>query len=1003
MARNPLHGWIFQLPLLAHALSGAVLFAGLSDSGHASRPTVFPMPGDVDYQRDVRPLLAAHCYPCHGPDAQAREAGLRLDNREGALAKAVIPGDPSASPLVQRITAESRGERMPPAKHGPGLDKAEIQVLTSWITAGAPWAEHWSLRTPARPEPPKVAGAPWVRDPLDRFVLARLEQEQLAPAPEADPATLLRRLSLDLTGLPPTLDELDTFLADKAKGAYDRAVERLLASPHFGERMAVEWLDRARYADTNGYSIDGGRHMWAWRDWVIQAYNQNKPFDEFTVEQLAGDLLPNATLDTRIASGFNRNHMVTHEGGTIEEEYRVAYVVDRVKTTAQTWMGLTMACAQCHDHKYDPISQAEYYRFFAYFNTITDRGNDGNGGRNAAPFLGVPFPEDRVFARTLRAQLADTEAQLAEASRVSRADPELRLEWEQALLDWSQVRQPPALGPWTVSESFVASSGDVAFDTAFGPELGDPDVAWNAEPELVDGEAFPLTGQNTATYFRRSIYAEESEVVELSLGSDDAIQVWHGDERVISKRTQRAVAPDQETLRLVLHPGANQILIKIVNYGGPGGFYFNIEDSGPDAALMRALEVPPEHRSPVEHELVDTHFEDTAPAFAEIRERMAELRVRLDELDARALTTTMVMQEQAIPRATYVLNRGQYDQPLARVRAGTPGCLPPMPPGEEANRLGLARWLVDPAHPLTARVAVNGLWQMIFGAGLVETSEDFGTQGALPSHPKLLDYLALEFIGSGWDVKDLLRRMVSSATYRQSSAVRPELRSRDPRNRLLARGPRFRLAAEFVRDNALAVSGLLVSEIGGPSVKPYQPAGLWREMSHFGSTPATEQIYEQGSGSDLYRRGLYTVLKRTVPPPSMAAFDAPNRELCVSRRLPSNTPLQALVVMNDPTYVEAARVLAQRMLLEGGSSPEERAAYGYRLATSRHATDEEVRLLTLAAARETHAFAANPAAALALLAVGESQRDEALDPAEHGAWTVVASTLLNMSRTLTRD
>ena len=581
-------------------------------------------------------------------------------------------------------------------------------------------------------------------------------------------------------------------------------------------------------------------------------------------------------------------------------------------------------------------------------------------------------------------------------------DPAARAAWEQEVLEQAREQGETVLGPWSIA-SYSAASGDLAFDTAYAPEQEGATVEWTPRPELEDGRSHPLSGGNTAFYLARTITSQAPVTVDLSLGSDDAIQVWHDGARVLSNRTQRGVQPDQEQVQLALRAGENRLLLKIVNYGGPGGFYFDVEQVGPGAKVVKALRTPAARRSRRAAQLVDDYYSRTAPAFASLRARLAGLAEELEGIDARAMTSAMVMQEMRSPRTTYILERGAYDQHGARVEPGTPAFLPPLPADVPPDRLGLARWLTDPEHPLTARVAVNGLWQVLFGAGIVETSEDLGTQGAWPSHPRLLDTLAVEFVESGWDVKGLLRRLVLSATYRQDSSVSPALLERDPRNRLLARGPRFRLNAELVRDNALAVSGLLVRDVGGRSVKPYQPPGLWLEMSHFGSTPATEQVYEQGKGDDLYRRGLYTVLKRTVPAPSMSAFDAPNREVCVSRRARTNTPLQALVLLNDPTYVEAARHLARRMLTEGGETDGGRVAHGFRLATSRQPSEAEQALLLGAVSRERRSFADDPDGALALLAVGDSPRDEALDPTEHAAWTVVASTLLNMSRTITRD
>jgi len=953
----------------------------------------------------VQPLLAEHCYGCHGPDAHERRADLRLDQPEDGLdverePRLIVPGDLAASELWRRVSADS-DERMPPHSAGPGLDAEELQVIRRWIEAGAEWSGHWAFTPPSRPQVP-TDGSSWASNELDRFIARRLAAAGLAPSPRADRATLIRRLSLDLHGLPPSVEELDAFLRDDGGDAHERLVERLLSSERFGERMATHWLDLARYADTNGYSIDGGRHMWAWRDWVIQSFNANKPFDEFTIEQLAGDLLPEATRRTRLASGFNRNHMITHEGGTIEEEYRVAYVVDRVKTTAQTWMGLTIGCAQCHDHKYDPVSQREFFELFAFFNTITDKGNDGNGGVNSVPFMAVPSHAQELELERLDGQLRSARRELQRAVR-----PAQQRRWEQAELARARAGSAPVLEPWFQSGPFTESSGDVAFDTVHPPQPefegeqspGDL-VQWTERGDYVDGEIHELPLQNTATFLRRTIRSDVAGSMRVSLGSDDAVKLWWNGELLLSERVQRGVQQGQEKLTLQLMPGANELLLEIVNYGGPGGFTFEVTRFGPPPALVRVLTKAPAERSRPEARQLAAFYREEAPELEPLRRVVREVEREIERIESVAPTTVMVMQEMSRPRDTFVLARGQYDQAREQVSPGVPDCLPPLPEDAPRNRLGLARWLVDPGHPLTARVAVNSTWQMLFGVGLVESSEDFGVRGARPTHPELLDWLAVEFVESGWDVKALIRLIVSSSTYRQSSDAEPAAHERDPRNALLARGPRFRLHAEFIRDQALYVGGLLVEDTGGPSVKPYQPPGLWREMSHFGSTPATEQVYEVGKGEDLWRRSLYTVLKRTVPPPTLAAFDQPNREVCTSRRASTNTPLQALVTMNEPGFVEAARGLAARLLQQDGADAA-RLTRGFRMLTSRTPTPRELEILEQALARERADFLMAPDRAAALLSIGESPHAD-LDPAEHAAWTMIASTLLNLSEALTR-
>lgn len=891
--------------------------------------------------------------------------------------------------------------------------KHALHVLAMALAVAAPAQEsledpanqaHWSFVAPRMVEAPAVAGRD-VRTAIDAFVAARLEQSGLERSPEADRRTLIRRLTFDLTGLPPTRDEVAAFVADTRADAYERLVDDLLARPQYGERLALRWLDLARYADTNGYSIDGGRHMWAWRDWVIDAYNQNMPFDQFTVEQLAGDLIPNATESQRIASGFNRNHMNTHEGGTILEECRVAYVADRVSTTALTWMGLTVGCAQCHDHKYDPVSQREYYELFAFFNTITDKGNDGNSGVNSVPFVPVYGEQQKAELERMQGAIGKLEAKLL--------TPDAELDAAQAI--WQQEQQElhhPVVEwrPWHLRRPDRAANANEAFATDYGPEVkldlgertafGKP--RWSVRKDLVDGRTHSLPVQRAAYYLHRTVVASRATSIELSLGSDDAIRAWWNGKLVLDKNVRRAVAPDQELLALDLPAGESELLIKIVNDGGPGGFYCKVKRSGLPIEVAAALRRTPSELSTSERDVLLRYYRGTAEELAPVRQALDTAREELAAIEAKPVTTVMVMEEQAKARETYLLVRGQYDLRGDKVSAGTPAFLPAMSDSAPRNRLGLAHWLVDPEHPLTARVAVNGLWQMLFGTGLVKTSEDFGTQGEAPSHPELLDWLAATFVKSGWDQKQLLRRIVTSATYRQSSRASKGATARDPDNRLLARGPSFRLPAEFIRDSALAVSGLLNRQVGGPSARPYQPDGLWREMSHFGSTPATEQVYKQDHGRKLYRRSLYTIWKRTVPPPTMLAFDAPSRELCTPRRGRTNTPLQALVLLNETGFVEAARALAQRVLQAGGEQSPSRIEFAFETCTGRVPTPAEQGVLRATLTRELRRFADDRNAAEKLLAIGESVRDERLDPVEHAAWTVVASVLLNLSEVVTK-
>ena len=760
---------------------------------------------DTAADRKALALLSSTCYKCHGPDEAARKGGLRLDLREDALepadsgAAAIVPGNPGKSSLVGRILSDNPKKRMPPADTNKVLTDDEKKALESWVARGANYPSHWSFKGATRPALPNVQDAAWPKNAIDRFILAKLESEGLKPSPEADKPTLIRRLALDLTGLPPTLAEVDAYLADNQPGSYERLVDHFLASPHHGERLALDWLDAARYADTHGYHIDSGRDMTRWREWVINAFNRNMPFDQFTVEQLAGDLRPNATTEQKIASGFNRNHMITFEGGAIPEEYLNNYVIDRVNTTGTVWLGLTVACTQCHDHKYDPITQRDYYSLYAFFNNVPENGLDGSKG-NAAPLVQTPTAEQSAEIEKLRKSI----------------------------------------------------------ETAEAGKVGD------------------------------------------------------------------------------------------------------------------------------------------------LKKQLASLESKVP--------TVMVMGERANRKDSFLLIRGQYDKHGEKVEPNVPAFLPPLAADAPKNRLGLARWLTDPSHPLVGRVVVNRFWQMFFGTGLVKTSEDFGLQGELPSHPELLDWLAVEFTtpeasgAKGWDVRGLIKLIVTSATYKQSSVVSPALVAKDPENRLLARGPRVRLQAEFLRDQALALSGLINPEIGGKSVSPYQPAGLWEElMARADGKNWSAQSYEQSHGKDLYRRTMYTFWKRTSPPPSLATFDAPDRETCTVRRSRTNTPLQALVLLNDPTYVEASRKMAERILNEGGATTEARLAWAFKLATSRDPKASETAVLqSIVDSEKTH-YQADKAAADKLLKVGESARDPKLDDAELAAWTTVASVILNLDEVLNKN
>jgi hypothetical protein len=1044
----------------------------------------------IEFNRDIRPILSDKCYTCHGPDESKRKSKLRLDTEAGAKADlgghfAIVPGEPAKSELVRRVTAADRARRMPPVYATSTLTSAEIDRLTQWIAQGANWQKHWSFLPPRRPDMPQLHDTHWPRSPIDQFVLERLEREGMKPSAEADARTLIRRVSFDLTGVPPTSAELNAFVRDTSPDAYEKLVDRLLASPRYGERMAFRWLEAARYADTNGYQTDAARDMWRWRDWVIDAFNRNLPYDRFTVEQIAGDLLPGATRNQVIATGFNRNHRNNGEGGIIPEEYAAEYVFDRVDTTSTVWLGLTLGCARCHNHKYDPFTQKEFYQLFAYFNQVPERGNAFKYG-NSPPFVAAPLPEQEKRLKALEGQLAAAEQAFAAMQpRIGQA----QAAWEQSLRT-----SPPA--DWGPSRAVAVNlplggdlNGEITPDPPRserylylmenGPVLGSipftGKAAWkNGEPKFgpgpmgraaeFDGNAYVDLGDigNFGFYDSFTLSAwinpsapsgtilsrtlEEPEAKGWSLVLKDGrlsaslVQRWLDDG--VRVETDAVVPIDHWSHVCLTYDGSrlasgvrlyldgqplktkvgldymNQPFdvkqpLRIAGGFGPGNRFrgriagvriYRAALEAEDVAMLALPDsvstvsaVPESGRSSAQARKLRLCFLDRyAPD--EVRTAWQHL---LDLLDARArlvegFPTVMVMQDSAPRRETHVLQRGAYDHPGEMVEPGVPAALPPLPAGAPNNRLGFAQWLADRSNPLTARVAVNRFWQMYFGTGLVKTVEDLGSQGEWPSHPELLDWLATEFMDSGWDMKALQKTIVMSATYRQSSKATPELLQKDPENRMLARGPRLRLPAEMVRDQALAISGLLVERVGGPSVKPYQPAGLWKELSG-------GDDYQPDHGDALHRRSLYTFWKRTAPPPMMMNFDAAGREFCVVRELRTNTPLQSLNLMNDVTYLEAARKMAERMMREGGGTPAERIAYGFELATARRPSDREAEVLLENLRYNRDRFQSDPSAASRYLSQGEAKRDETLDVRERAAYTAIASLILNLDATVTKN
>jgi hypothetical protein len=1003
------------------AAAGALTLLGL----------LAPVEG-ADFDSDVAPILRESCVSCHGPEKQ--ESFLRLDGREhvfagGMSGPVIVPGRSGDSLLVRHLTGAAR-PRMPHEK--PPLDSARIAAIAAWIDAGAPGragaapAErrtHWSYSTPVRPPPPAMRAASWVRSPIDAFVLSRLEQEGLAPSPEAAPETLVRRLSLDLVGLPPTTEEVDAFAADPSPRAYAALVERLLASPRYGERWARPWLDLARYADTNGYEKDQRRTAWKYRDWVIDALNRDLSFRDFTIEQLAGDMLDGATVEQRIATGFHRNSQLNQEGGIDVEEYRFETLVDRVATTGAVWLGSTIACAQCHNHKFDPFSQKDYYRLLAFFDNgvyrvhgegdeeIVDRWIEEPELELATPDQARRRAELRREADALRREVKGRDldgdivafareidgpaaafATLAPVRASARSGAPLEILADGSVRATAREGSPAETDVYTDTDTYtVTVRTSLPGITAFRLEaLPDPTLP-RGGPGRSGSGAYVVTSLSVDTAGRRVPLARaaadlnEGGRVAAHLVDADPKTGWGATADGEAGRARFAiVAP-----RLPLGPGPTRTLTFTLDFGSSvpraslGRFRLSATGSRrPFAGLPVPDGVRPilataaTARTADEKRTLAKWFRPLAPSLDAAR---ARLRAIDAELEAMHVVTALVMQERpGFERpSTLVREKGSFTSPGERVHASVPAALGALPEDQPANRLGLARWLVSDENPLTARVAVNRLWETLFGRGLVATVEDFGSQGERPSHPELLDWLAVEFMEKGWSQKALLREIVGSATYRQSSAASASLLERDPENRLLARGARYRVEAEMVRDVVLSVAGLLSARVGGPSVFPWQPDGVW-------NVPYSEMKWETSSGEDRHRRAVYTFWRRSSPYPALATFDAPSREQCSPRRVRTNTPLQALTTLNDPVFLEAARALAQRMAREGGERPADRIAYGYRRCTARRPAAADLERLVALHAREAERFSGRPTA-------------------DEDALATVATVLLNLDPTLTRE
>ncbi len=1051
------------------ALANSVLAAVSADS-------------KIQYNRDIRPILSENCFACHGADSASRKAGLRLDHFEQATAAdkdgkhAIVPGNPKESLLVQKITATDPDDIMPPPRTLKTLSPAQKDTLQKWIADGAKYQPHWSFIAPVKPELPKVKNKRWVRNPIDAFVLANMEKAGLKPSPEADRRTLCRRVTLDLTGLPPEPADVEAFVADKSPNAYEKLVDRLLASPQYGEHRARYWLDCARYGDTHGIHIDNYREMWSYRDWVINALNQNLHFDEFTIEQLAGDLLPNRTLDQQIASGFNRCNITTSEGGAIDEEYLVLYARDRTETTSRVWLGLTAGCAVCHDHKFDPLPQKEFYSLSAFFNNTTQKGMDGNI-KDTPPAIPVPLAADRAEWDAIAPRLKAGEKKMDSRRKAAQhdfdnwmtnADPDTFSEKMpqdtplfSALLDDDKPKNTNDAQTITYhfkgqeKELTLASNANWQFgivaDKAFSaradtsvalPEVGDFETtnafsygAWVYLNRARDG-ALISRMDDTNNFRGWDLWFEGTKPGThiINKWPDDALKVVANKEipfkqwthvfitydgsakasgvKIYVNGEEQAATPQADKLTNSIHTtvpfriGQRNTTSPLDNAGVQDLRLYQrvlkpeeVKSLAKDSRMAYLLDKPVKKRNKREkEELYDAWLTTIDKPYLAAAAAVAKEEKESEAIRARG-TEALVMQESTNTPTAYVLYRGEYDKRRDKVGADTPAALPPMPTDLPHDRLGFAKWLLLPENPLTARVTVNRFWEEIFGIGIVKSTGDFGTTGELPSNQALLDWLAVDFRESDWDMKRFFKQVVMSATYRQSAVITPEKLAKDPDNILLSRGPRFRMDAEMVRDYALAASGLLVKKIGGPSVKPYQPDGVWEAVA---MDVSNTRFYKRDSGDNLYRRSMYTFWKRAAPPASMEIFNAPSRETCTVRRERTDTPLQALVTMDDPQFIEAARHLAQLALENGGAKEQARIDFMAERLLARPLRPQE-RKITQGVLKDLLAhYQADSKEAEELLKVGESKVDAKLDKPTLAAYTMLANELMNMDEVLNK-
>ena len=1022
---------------------------------------------EIDFNRDVRPILSENCFACHGPDKGKRKSGLRLDTKEGAYGSgksgktAIVPGDAAKSEMIARIVSKDDEESMPPPEQHKKVTPEQLATLKQWIANGAFFDKHWALKKVQGAPVPEVKDSSWPKNEIDRFILARLEKEGLKPSPEEGKERLIRRATLDLTGLPPSVAEVDAFVNDKAPEAFEKVVDRLLASPHFGERLAVPWLDLARFADTSGYHNDSLREMWLWRDWVVSAFNQNKPFNDFTVEQLAGDLLPNATVEQKVATGFNRNVMTSDEGGIIPAEYLNLYVIDRVNTTGITWLGMTVGCAQCHDHKYDPLTQRDYYRLYSFFYNVPESGIDGTRVHNPKPFMLVPSAEQKAKLEKLAAESVLAEKNAAEINKSF--EPEFK-RWQAE--EPKQPKKPDLEGQVGYFALSSTPNGADATGKPIEAKLNGTAVlfapAGRAGPSFSFETKGYLEAGNNFRFERNQSFSAAAWVRLKSNGTGhlfgklEAAPRYRGwriemtDRRVniqlineweksaIEVRSAEQFPQDAwmhvaltysgsgkaSSVKLYVNGKSVKLDIKKdtlketilsdapFTIGGPqnGGLLAQIDDlriynrklEEADAKALvllgarQLLEIPVEKRSGEQLKDLKAIFRTLAfGALADAEKRVADAKKAAEDFE-KNIPNTMVMEELPKPRDAFIKLRGAYDKDGDKVTAGVPEFLPaiaPHPDGKTLNRLDFAKWLVTPEQPLTSRVAVNRWWAMIFGTGIVKTVNDFGMQGEWPSHLELLEWLAADYMRD-WNTKRVIKQMVMTATYRQASRMTKEMLEKDSGNRLLERGPRNRLDAEFVRDNALAISGLLDPEMGGKGVLPAQPPGIW-DVSDGGK-------YNKTKGTAQYRRGLYVYWRRSTPYPSFLTFDAPQREFCVAVRARTSTPLQSLILMNDPVYVESARAFAARTFKEGGPDNASRLLYMWRLALGRPPSAQELSILDTTLQQQLANFKQDPKAAEGLLKVGEIANPEGIPAGELAAWTAVGNVILNLNETITK-